>query len=214
MQVLHQGSNPQPPSARTRAKTRVAHKRETDTTEVLALSLKNTPGQEEEPQKKPKRTRPVTSSPYFAKLQTPSRPVSALKGLSCVPFPPLTASSFGLAQERLRDDPFKLLIACVFLTKTRGAVSMPVFYDLIQKYPDAVRLAEANLQDVVDIFAHLGLQNQRAVRVIKMAQAYSQTPPRSGVRFRCLNYPSRGDGKDIKPGESIDDDDERIGWEL
>ena len=34
------------------------------------------------------------------------------------------------------------------------------------------------------------------------------------MRYRCLNYPRPGDGKDMKPNECIDDDDQRVGWEI
>ena len=91
---------------------------------------------------------------------------------------------------------------------------MPVFYDLIARYPTPEDLAEAVHEDVVAIFQHLGLQNQRAKRVVNMAKAWRDHPPQKGVRYRCLNYPCPGDGKNVKPNECIDDGDERVGWEI
>ena len=168
-----------------------------------------------------KRTPSRTKSPYFPSNKAP--PKRPAKNISCIPFPPLSALRFGLAQERLAHNPFHLLIACVFLTKTRGAVSMPVFYTLITRYPTPTDLANANHQDVVEIFQHLGLQNQRAKRVVEMAKAWCEMPPEKGKRWRRLGYPERGDGKDVKVGECLGDEadvekdgerDMRVAWEV
>ena len=153
-------------------------------------------------------------SPYFP---SPPKPPRGRVSQSVVPFPPLSSVTFGLIQERLSDNPFHLLIACVFLTKTRGAVAIPLFYDLIYHYPTPSALASAHLADVVDIFQHLGLQNQRAKRVIALAKAWEANPPAKGRRWKRLNYPKVGDGKDIKLSEDpIGDDveDGRTAWEV
>ena len=71
--------------------------------------------------------------------------------------------------------------------------------------------------DVIDIFQHLGLQNQRAKRVIALAKAWEANPPTKGRRWKRLNYPKVGDGKDIKLSEDpIGDDieDGRTAWEI
>ena len=159
-------------------------------------------------QKKIKRT----ESPYFA---SPSKiNLKASDKLSCIPFPPLQATSFGLVQEALAHDPFRLLVAVIFLNKTRGHVALPVFYKLMESYPNPADLATANLDDVVDIIQRLGLQNQRAATCINLAKAWLERPPERGKRYRVLHYPRKGDGKEIKTGEVIDEDDKRVGWEI
>lgn len=153
-----------------------------------------------------------TESPYF-----PSPSAMNLKArdkLSCIPFPPLQATSFGLVQEALAHDPFRLLVAVIFLNKTRGHVALPVFYELMESYPTPADLAGANLDDVVAIIQCLGLQNQRAATCINLAKAWLERPPERGKRFRVLHYPNKGDGRDIKTGEVIDEDDKRVGWEI
>ena len=152
------------------------------------------------------RKRSAKVSPYF--------PTPPKEKVSCIPFPPLTSNSFGLAQESLAHNPFHLLIAVIFLNKTRGAVALPLFYTLISKYPTPAVLAAANYEDVVEIFAHLGLQNQRAKKCIGIAQAWSEQPPDEAKRYRRLDYPKKGDGRDIKPLEIIDNEDERVAWEV
>jgi len=148
-----------------------------------------------------------TRSPYF-----PNKPRSTF--LSCLPFPPLTAQTFGLMQERLAHDPFKLLIATIFLNRTRGEQAMPVFFQLMQRYPTVADLAAANIEDVVEVIHRLGFQNQRARKCIEMAKMWLKGGPEKGKRYRKLNYPVRGDGRDVLAHEFIEDEDSRVAWEI
>ena len=154
----------------------------------------------------------MTVSPFFAKL--PSKNPKATDKVSCIPFPPLQSTSFGLVQERLAHDPFRLLIAVIFLNKTRGSVALPVFYELMERYPTPADLAAANQEDVVQIIQHLGLQNQRAKKCINLAKAWLERPPEKGKRYRVLHYPKRDDGKDVRPDEILSEEDERVAWEI
>ena len=158
------------------------------------------------------RKRPVTVSRFFAKSVT-QKPKASDK-VSCIPFPPLHATSFGLVQERLCHDPFRLLIAVIFLNKTRGSVALPVFYQLMDRYPMPADLAAAKKEDVVEIIQHLGLQNQRAKKCINLAKTWLERPPEKGKRYRVLHYPKRDDGKDVRPDEIVSEEDERVAWEI
>lgn len=187
------------------------HKTETenkpDSTKVEVQSPKKTKSHA----KSDKAKRP-TISPYF-----PKSPQKRLKTgpISCIPFPPLASPAFGLVQESLQHDPFRLLIAVIFLNKTRGAVAMPVYHALMTRYPTPEALAAAKLEDVVGFFQHLGLQNQRAKKCIALANAWLTDPPKKGKRYRRLHYPSRNDGKDISVGHGpVFDEDARVAWEV
>ncbi|KAL9025354.1 MAG: hypothetical protein Q9180_007688, partial [Flavoplaca navasiana] len=115
----------------------------------------------------------------------------------------------------LQTNPFHLLIAVIFLNKTRGAVAIPVFYNFITRFPDPSSLSVADLSEVVGFFQNLGLQNQRAKKCIGLAKAWMEHPPTKGKRWRRLHYPSLGDGKDIKSSEEpITDEDPRVAWEV
>ena len=194
---------------------------------VETIRLPDTTGLTTTPRRIQKITAP-TVSPYFAKsvqkrikkTESPYFPSpsatspKASDKLSCIPFPPLQATSFGLVQEALAHNPFRLLLAVIFLNKTRGHVALPVFYELMERYPTPADLAAANLDDVVEIIQGLGLQNQRAATCINLAKAWLERPPERKKRYRVLHYPKKGDGKDIKTGEIIAEGDERVGWEI
>ncbi|OAX80642.1 hypothetical protein ACJ72_05020 [Emergomyces africanus] len=145
-------------------------------------------------------------SPYF--------PQKRGNATSCLPFPPLAAQSFGLIQEKLAHDPFRLLIATIFLNRTRGEAAIPVLYSVFERYPTISALAEAQEEDVVEMIRCLGFQNVRARKCIALAKLWIETPPVKGRRYRKLHYPNKGDGRDIKPGECVGDDDPRVAWEI
>lgn len=84
----------------------------------------------------------------------------------------------------------------------------------MERYPTPADLASANQGDVVEIIQHLGLQNQRAKKCINLAKAWLERPPEKGKRFRVLHYPKKDDGKDVGPGDVVDEKDERVAWEI
>jgi methyl-CpG-binding domain protein 4 len=156
---------------------------------------------------KPAKIKRPTKSPYFPNKPRPNF-------LSCLPFPPLSAQKFGLMQERLAHDPFRLLIATIFLNRTRGEQAMPVFFQLMQRYPTVADLAGANIEHVVEIIHRLGFQNQRARKCIELAKTWLKDPPEKEKRYRKLNYPVKGDGRDISADGVIADNDKRVAWEI
>lgn len=142
-------------------------------------------------------------------------PQAPVEKVSCIPFPALNAASFGLVQECLCHDPFRLLIAVMFLTKTRGKVALPVCYDLFERYPTTLSLAYANFEELSGMIHGLGLHNQRAERMIQLALTWVNHPPEKGQRYRKLHYPTKECGKDIPKGsDPIDDEDPRSAWEI
>ncbi|OQV10080.1 hypothetical protein CLAIMM_14127 [Cladophialophora immunda] len=156
--------------------------------------------------KKPRRS---TTSPYFPQVHK-HRPTF----LATLPFPPLSHEKFGLMQERLAHDPFRLLIATIFLNKTPGERAMPVFYQLMSRYPTPIDLANAEVSDITSIIYGLGFQNQRARKCVAMAKVWLERPPSRGKRYKKHNYPAKGDGRDVKQDEVLDDEDGRVAWEI
>ncbi|KAL2822691.1 hypothetical protein BDW59DRAFT_173776 [Aspergillus cavernicola] len=133
---------------------------------------------------------------------------------SCLPFPPIDTPAFGLVQEQLAHDPFRLLLATIFLNRTRGGVALPVLFQVFDRFPTVEAMAAADLSELVSMIRCLGFQNQRAKKCIAIAQTWLDCPPRCGKRYRKLNYPCKSDGKDVKSAECIGDDDQRVAWEV
>lgn len=152
-------------------------------------------------------------SPYFQSMPSPSQSPAAE---SCLPFPPISAPTFGLVQEQLAHDPFRMLIATIFLNRTRGGVAIPVLFNFFDRYPTIEAVANASIKDVVDSIRCLGFQNQRARKCVELARTWLEKPPTKGRRYRKINYPRKGDGHDVGAEEVIGDDadDPRVAWEI
>jgi hypothetical protein len=174
----------------------------------------------EEPQPlKPKRKKGTgKTSTYFTPTSSPSKPTDTKKttplpktprppaGTSTCPVPSTNSTYFGLIQEKLWKEPFWLIIAVTFLNKTAGRAAAPIFWNLKELYPTPEALSQADEKDLVSMIETLGLQNQRAKRLILIAKAWFANPPAKNQRYRTLNYPAKGDGKDIKKDQTIDED--------
>lgn len=159
--------------------------------------------------------RGVTKKSSRPKLPKVSRyfPKPLVDPESCLPFPSIDSPSFGLVQEQLAHEPFRLLIATIFLNRTRGGVALPVLFKVFDHFPTIEAMAAAEQSDLVSIIHCLGFQNQRATKCISLAQTWLSQPPTKGKRYRKLNYPRKQDGRDIGPGEYVNDDDPRVAWE-
>ncbi|BCS24234.1 putative pre-mRNA splicing factor [Aspergillus puulaauensis] len=157
------------------------------------------------PEKKP-RSKPAKVSPYFQG--------TSVNEDSCLPFPPIDAPAFGLVQEQLAHDPFRLLLATIFLNRTRGGVALPILFQVFDRYPTIEAMAAADQSELTAMINCLGFQNQRARKCISLAQTWLDRPPCRNKRYRKLNYPCKTDGRDIKPAECINDDDQRVAWEV
>ncbi|KAH3012107.1 hypothetical protein KXW60_009280 [Aspergillus fumigatus] len=154
------------------------------------------------------RPRPPKVSPYFPKpLIDPD---------SCLPFPSIDAPTFGLVQEQLAHDPFRLLIATIFLNRTRGGVALPVLFQVFEHFPTAQDMSTAEFSKLVSMIHSLGFQNERARKCIDLAKTWLERPPTKGRRYRRLHYPRKMDGKDVGRDECIGDDenDTRVAWEI
>ena len=169
-----------------------------------------------------KAVKPSFKSPFFSppasaekpKVSPEKKPRQKRGLVSCIPFPPLSSPSFGLLQEKLWNDPFRLLIGVTFLNRTMGKHAIPVFFSLVERYPTPAGILAADKKDIISMTRHLGLQAQRAETYKKFAHFWIHDPPVKGKRYRVDHYPSPGDGMDIKAGEVVDDDDPRSAWEL
>ncbi|KAF8587269.1 DNA glycosylase [Ramaria rubella] len=96
-----------------------------------------------------------------------------------------------LIQEEVASDPWKLLVAVMLLNKTAGKVSIPVFRELMTRWPTPSAMAEAPFQSLVELLRPLGLQNVRAHRIIKLSAMYLVDPPSPDRprRSRVPHYP-------------------------
>ncbi|XP_075852423.1 methyl-CpG-binding domain protein 4 isoform X2 [Microcebus murinus] len=81
-------------------------------------------------------------------------------------------SPYNLIQETLFHDPWKLLIATIFLNRTSGKMAIPVLWKFLEKYPSAEVARTADWRDVSELLKPLGLYDLRAKTIIKFSDEY------------------------------------------
>ncbi|KAM7062941.1 methyl-CpG-binding domain protein 4 isoform 2-T2 [Molossus nigricans] len=81
-------------------------------------------------------------------------------------------SPFNLVQETLFHDPWKLLIATIFLNRTSGKMAIPVLWEFLERYPSAEVARTADWRDVSELLKPLGLYELRAKTIIKFSDEY------------------------------------------
>lgn len=127
---------------------------------------------------------------------------------------PPTDEKYGLIQEKLQDNLYALLIQHILWNQTSGRAARPVLDAILALYPTPEKLAQAEFSYLAMLLYPIGLYNRRAKRLIDFAQAWVERPPHKSRRYRRVDYPSKGCGRDIGPNEILGEDDPREGWEI
>jgi hypothetical protein len=151
-----------------------------------------------------------TMSPYFT--PSPSKKPRASPGtVSCIAAPPISYKTFGLIQEEFAKEPFKFLVAIIYLNRTRGSIAIPKFRTFIERYPTAESISSLDVETIASFIQPLGLQNQRAATIRRLAILWVADPPVKGSRFRTPHYPTMDASKNIQADEVLSDNDTREG---
>ncbi|OPJ72120.1 methyl-CpG-binding domain protein 4 [Patagioenas fasciata monilis] len=75
-------------------------------------------------------------------------------------------------KETLFHDPWKLLIATIFLNKTSGKMAIPVLWEFFRKYPSPEITRAADWKEMSELLKPLGLYALRAKTIIKFSDEY------------------------------------------
>ncbi|KAK3397717.1 hypothetical protein B0T20DRAFT_229671 [Sordaria brevicollis] len=145
----------------------------------------------------------ITTSPSKPKFPSKKPQTPRPPGISSLPIPPLSAPSFGLIQEELASDPFRLLIAVTFLIKVRGSVSIPLFRQLMNRFPTPEALAAADPAEIINLIRPLGLSANRCSVIQRYARMWIECPPCKEKRYGVRNYPGPSDARGVKVGEEF-----------
>lgn len=71
---------------------------------------------------------------------------------------------------RETDEPYEILIGELMLQKTSASQVLPVYRELIEKYPSPENLSQGDVEEIAEIIYSLGLQNTRAARLKKFGK--------------------------------------------
>lgn len=88
---------------------------------------------------------------------------------------PMPRSPYSFLQEELRDDPWKMLVACIMLNLTSFKQVRPVIWSFFEKYPNADILSAVDVDELAEFLTPLGMQHRRARTLIRFSQEWSST---------------------------------------
>eukprot|EP00897_Mesotaenium_endlicherianum_P000727 jgi/Mesen1/10655/ME000009S10448 len=83
-------------------------------------------------------------------------------------------SPFGLVQEKLYRDPWRVLVACMLLNKTGGPAMCKVIWDLFDLIPTPEAAIAARTEAIAAVIHSLGLQNKRARMIQRFSREYAR----------------------------------------
>ncbi|MCI4381085.1 hypothetical protein PGIGA_G00247540 [Pangasianodon gigas] len=78
-------------------------------------------------------------------------------------------SPFKLVQETLFHDPWKLLVATIFLNRTTGKLAIPMLWQFFERYPSAEVTRASDWKPLADLMQPLGLNALRAKTIIRFS---------------------------------------------
>ncbi|CAJ0941482.1 unnamed protein product [Ranitomeya imitator] len=81
-------------------------------------------------------------------------------------------SPFNLVQETLFHDPWKLLVATIFLNKTSGKMAVPVLWRFLEKYPTPDVARAADWKEMSELLQPLGLYELRAKTIVRFSDEF------------------------------------------
>jgi len=76
-------------------------------------------------------------------------------------------------QDRTRGDPWRCLVVCVLLNRTRGTVAEPILWEYLARFPTARVAASASRVEVEDLLRPLGLSRTRSGTLAGLAEAFA-----------------------------------------
>ena len=81
-------------------------------------------------------------------------------------------SPYGLLQEQLNKDPWRIFVCCIFCNLTRRVQAEPIFWEVLKRWPTPKALSIANHSELVKLIAPLGLSEKRSKALRQMSYDY------------------------------------------
>ncbi len=81
-------------------------------------------------------------------------------------------SPYGLIQEQLYHDPWKLMVSCIFCNLTKRTQAEPILWEFLEKYPDPSKVQEDSEDTISQMLKPIGLNKRRAKTLIRFSKEY------------------------------------------
>ena len=84
----------------------------------------------------------------------------------------LPKSPIGMLQEQMWPDQWKILIICMLHNQTSRKQVDKVYQKLFRSYPDAEKMANAQVDELAETLKPLGLYNRRSRSLVRFSKEY------------------------------------------
>lgn len=122
-----------------------------------------------------------------------------------------------LFQERLRETPFWMLVACSLVNLTTWRQARPALDWLMARYPTPEALSAARPEDLHEALQPLGLWRRRAVSLVRLAGRWLEVDPGS-VKIEslpgCGKYAADSWAIFVEGRTDVDPTDGKLTWYL
>jgi hypothetical protein len=81
-------------------------------------------------------------------------------------------SPLGLLEELFGDDPWRLLLSTILLNRTRRIQVDLSMHTFLQRWPTAESTIQANVDEISDVIAPLGIRYRRARGIVRFSREY------------------------------------------
>jgi methyl-CpG-binding domain protein 4 len=119
-------------------------------------------------------------------------------------------SPFNLLQEIYIDDPWKILVCCIFLNQTTRKQVDKVRESFFQKWPNPEALANARTEEVVEAIRVLGFYNRRAKTLQKFSAEWTEKKWSSPMELHGIGQYGLDSWKIFVKGEIVDDPSDHV----
>ena len=82
------------------------------------------------------------------------------------------ASPYGLIQEQVQHDPWRVFVVCIFCNLTKRVEAEPIMWQFFDRWPDAASAAKADTEEIRLLIKDLGLGERRSKTLVRMSQEY------------------------------------------
>jgi len=116
-------------------------------------------------------------------------------------------SPYGLLEEELFNDPWKLLVACMLLNKTTATQVRGVIWDLFKMFPTPEAALAADASHIRELIKPLGMFRRRALAIQRLSEDYLKRDWREATELYGVGpYGSdayrifcRGEWREVEP---------------
>ena len=83
-------------------------------------------------------------------------------------------SPYGLIQEQLWEDPWKIFAVCIFCNLTKRVNAEPYFWECLSLWPNPDAMSNADPREIEVMIQPLGLSKRRSKALVQMSKDYLQ----------------------------------------